>query len=77
MTTRMRIDEAAAWFAAQDRPDFDWDGFTNWLEVDPVNRVSFDEMLLLDCALDDRSGLVWAGRRRALTGTVTLSATRF
>lgn len=65
MTTRMRIDEAAAWFAAQDRADFDWDGFTNWLEVEPANRVSFDEMSLLDCALDDRSGLIFEEARPA------------
>jgi transmembrane sensor len=46
--TETIIDQAIAWHRAQDDADFDWDGFTLWLEADPAHRAAFDEIALLD-----------------------------
>jgi transmembrane sensor len=46
------IDQAIAWHQGQDRDDFDWDGFTRWLEADPAHRAAFDEIALLDAGVD-------------------------
>lgn len=56
--TETIIDQAIVWHRAQDDADFDWDGFTLWLEADPAHRAAFDEIALLD----DRI----AGHRSAL-----------
>lgn len=50
--TETIIDQAVAWHRAQDDADFDWDGFTLWLEADPVHRSAFDEIALLDARID-------------------------
>lgn len=49
--TETIIDQAMAWHRAQDDADFDWDGFTLWLEADPAHRVAFDEIALLDARI--------------------------
>lgn len=37
--------QAIAWAAATRDPDFaDWDGFTDWLEADPVHARAYDEV---------------------------------
>ena len=55
MTTREDIHEQAAlWHQGQDRDDFDWDGFTRWLEADPAHRSCYDEIALLDEEVDRR-----------------------
>ncbi|WP_313803950.1 FecR family protein [Sphingobium sp.] len=49
--TETIIDQAIAWHRAQDDADFDWDGFTLWLEADPAHRAAFDEIALLDARI--------------------------
>lgn len=49
--TETIIDQAIAWQRAQDDADFDWDGFTLWLEADPAHRGAFDQIALLDAAI--------------------------
>ncbi|AMK25322.1 FecR family protein [Sphingobium sp. TKS] len=51
--TETIIDRAIAWHSAQDDADFDWDGFTLWLEADPAHRLAFDEIALLDDRIAD------------------------
>jgi len=51
--TETIIDRAIAWHRAQDDADFDWDGFTLWLEADPAHRLAFDEIALLDARIAD------------------------
>lgn len=39
--------EAAAWLARTDRPDFtDWEGFLHWLEADPAHAEAYDRAAL-------------------------------
>lgn len=47
------FDQALAWHHKQEDDDFDWDGFTVWLEADPAHRLAFDEVALLDARIDD------------------------
>lgn len=49
--TETIIDQAIAWHQAQDDADFDWDGFTLWLEADAAHRTTFDEIALLDARI--------------------------
>lgn len=50
MTGAMRIesairDAALGWAMATRAPDFDdWDGFTDWLEADPMHAAAYDEV---------------------------------
>lgn len=41
---------AADWHAASDSDNFDWDGFTAWLEADPAHAAAYDAVQF---ALDD------------------------
>ena len=52
------IAEAAAWHAASNRDDMDWDGFTLWLEADPRHRSAYDEVALSDALLDEHRDAV-------------------
>lgn len=45
-------DQAWQWHCALARDDADWDGFTAWLEANPAHRAAYDEVALLDDALD-------------------------
>lgn len=45
--------EAAAWHAASDHDDMDWEGFTAWLEANPRHRTAYDEVALTDAALEE------------------------
>ncbi|MGD9812383.1 MAG: FecR domain-containing protein [Sphingobium sp.] len=45
-------DQAWRWHCALAGDDADWDGFTTWLEADPEHREAYDEVALLDSALD-------------------------
>lgn len=47
------LDQAIAWHRAQDDADFDWDGFTLWLEADPAHRTAFDSIALIDARIAD------------------------
>ncbi|MGN6377118.1 MAG: FecR family protein [Sphingomonas sp.] len=47
-----RIESAVAWQQALERDDAGWDGFTRWLEADPRHRAAFDEIALIDSAVD-------------------------
>lgn len=58
------IEAAVAWHAGQMHDDFDWDGFTLWLEADPRHRLAFDEIASLDDAVEqyrDRIAPLLAG----------------
>ena len=46
------LNEAIAWHQALDRDDADWDVYTAWLEADPRHRRAFDEIALIDRAVD-------------------------
>ncbi len=43
---------AALWLQAQADDDMDWGAFTAWLEADPRHRAAFDDIALLDEAID-------------------------
>lgn len=47
------VAEAAAWHAASDTDDMDWDGLTLWLEVDPRHAAAYDQMMLTGAIIDD------------------------
>jgi len=47
-------DQAWQWHCALQGDDADWDGFTAWLEADPAHRTAYDEVALLDDALDEQ-----------------------
>lgn len=44
-------DAAARWNSEQGGDAMDWDGFTLWLEADPLHRQAFDAIALLDGAV--------------------------
>lgn len=45
-------DQAWHWHSALQGEDADWEGFTLWLEADPAHAQAYDEVALLDDALD-------------------------
>jgi len=50
------IDAAAAiWHAGIDRADFDWSGFTLWLEADPRHRAAYDEIARIDALIGEHA----------------------
>jgi transmembrane sensor len=53
-------DAAAAWFAAQDTDDTDWDGFTTWLEADPRHRAAIDALAAIDHAVAQQRAAIGA-----------------
>lgn len=52
MTDRI-MDEALAWHSAQQSDDCDWDAFALWLEADPRHRACYDDVALIDRAVED------------------------
>lgn len=46
---------AAEWHATSERDDFDWEGFTAWLEADPRHARAFDEIALADALVADHA----------------------
>jgi len=46
------VDGAVRWQQAIVRDDMDWNGFTAWLEADPRHRAAFDDLALIDAAID-------------------------
>ncbi len=46
------VAEAAAWHAASDTDDMDWDGLTLWLESDPRHSLVYDQMMLTGAVVD-------------------------
>lgn len=52
------VDSAVAWQQAITRDDMDWAAFTDWLEADPRHRDAFDEVALIDAAIDTHRGAV-------------------
>lgn len=46
------IDEALAWHHALESDDADWDAYTVWLEADPRHRLAFDQLSIVDDAVD-------------------------
>lgn len=49
------LDEAIAWHQSLEREDADWDAYLAWLEADPRHREAYDEIALLDRAVDDHA----------------------
>jgi transmembrane sensor len=49
---------AADWHVASERDDFDWDGFTAWLEADPRHVRAYDELALTDILVRDHAPLL-------------------
>lgn len=47
------VAEAAAWHAASDTDEMDWDGLTLWLEADPRHAAAYDQMMLTGAIIDD------------------------
>lgn len=47
------VSEAAAWHAASDTDDMDWDGLTLWLEADPRHAAAYDQLMLTGAIVDD------------------------
>lgn len=54
MSERIKA-EAWSWHCAVQRANADWDGFTIWLETSPAHRAAYDEVALIDHALDRQS----------------------
>lgn len=52
MTDRI-MDEALAWHSAQQSDDCDWDAFALWLEADPRHRDCYDDVALIDKAIEN------------------------
>ncbi|MGN6279921.1 MAG: FecR family protein [Sphingomonas sp.] len=52
------VDSALAWQQAITRDDMDWAALTDWLEADPRHRDAFDEVALIDAAVDTHRGTV-------------------
>ena len=50
------LDEAEAWHNALELGDADWDGYTLWLEADPIHREAFDAVVLTHRIVDERVG---------------------
>lgn len=46
---------AADWHVASEGDDFDWDGFTAWLEADPRHASAYDEIALTDALVRDHA----------------------
>lgn len=51
-------EEAAAWFARQQSDNADWPGFAAWLEADARHGAAYDEIALLDDALERHADLI-------------------
>lgn len=51
---------AADWHAASEGDDFDWDGFTAWLEADPCHVRAYDEVSLTDALVRDHAPVLAA-----------------
>lgn len=50
------LDEAEAWHAALESGNADWEGYTRWLEADPLHRSAFDRVALSHRIVDERVG---------------------
>jgi len=48
------VERAIAWQQAIAGDDADWTAFTEWLEADPRHRIAFDDVALIDAAVDAR-----------------------
>lgn len=46
------MNEALSWHGAQARDDMDWEAFAEWLEADPRHRAAYDDVALIDTAVD-------------------------
>ena len=46
------VERAIAWQQAIAGDDMDWAAFTAWLEADPRHRGAFDDIALIDRAVD-------------------------
>ncbi|WP_070155195.1 FecR family protein [Sphingobium phenoxybenzoativorans] len=56
--TEQMLDEALAWHMMLEADDADWDGYTAWLEADPLHRDAFDAVALVDAAvMDNRTAI--------------------
>jgi transmembrane sensor len=53
---------AAEWHAASEQEHMDWDRFTAWLKADPRHQTAYDEIALLDSALDDHRDFLGTAR---------------
>jgi len=49
-------EQAAGWHAGSHRDDFDWHGFTVWLEADPHHRAVYDEIARIDALVAQNAG---------------------
>ncbi|QJU56512.1 hypothetical protein HL653_00785 [Sphingomonas sp. AP4-R1] len=49
------LDEAIAWHQSLEHEDADWDAYLAWLEADAGHREAYDEIALLDRAVDDHA----------------------
>lgn len=45
-------EEAAMWLARHQDEGMDWEGFTLWLEADARHRLAYDELALIDRAIE-------------------------
>ena len=52
------VAQAAAWHVASAQDDMDWDGFTLWLEADPLHRAAYDEIAMADALLDEHRAVL-------------------
>ena len=59
--THSAIEIAARWHARLDSPDMDWDGFGQWLALDPSHRAAYDDIALLDAEIAQAAPAI-AGR---------------
>ena len=66
---------AADWHAASDSDNFDWDGFTAWLEADSRHARAYDEVALTDAAVRDHAKDLGAMRLVPKTGETVVAFT--
>lgn len=52
------LDQAIAWHLALASDDVDWEAFTAWLEADPDRRHAYDEVTLIEDAVERHRGLL-------------------
>lgn len=59
---------AADWHAASDSDNFDWDGFTAWLEADSRHARAYDDVALTGALIGDHAAVLGAATPVSETG---------
>ncbi|HWT42889.1 MAG TPA: FecR domain-containing protein [Sphingopyxis sp.] len=66
--------EAAAWHAASDSDNMDWDALTRWMEADPRHAAAYDELMVTSALLDEHRAALHPETRGAANDDGALPA---